>query len=178
MSLVIEDGSGLSTATSYVTVAEARAYALARGVTLAAAGDTGDATIEVWLIKAEDYLETLNAGWSGFRTWPPVLGQQDHEQRLSWPRSGAIMFGYGINNNVIPQQVKDAQCQLCIEQYNGINIMPSGTGAAIKRQKVDVLETEYATAYTSAPQPNMPKVDALLKPLLTAGYASNYIFRS
>ena len=50
MALVIEDGSRVAGANSYVTLAEARAFASARGVTLSAV----DATLEPFVIKAFD----------------------------------------------------------------------------------------------------------------------------
>ena len=49
MALVIEDGSEVSTANSYVTVAEIRTYATTRGVTTIPAVD---AEVEVLAIKS------------------------------------------------------------------------------------------------------------------------------
>ena len=174
MALVIETGVGSSSSTSYVTVAEARAYALARGVTLSST----DSVVEVQILKAMDFLQALTQSYQGCKTWPPALGQYDHEQALAWPRTGVVIDGYSLNSDKIPQTLKDAQCQLVIEIFNGVDIMPTGTGAAIKREKVDVLETEYANAYTNASSPTLTKVYALLKPIMGYGYGSAYIFRS
>lgn len=173
MALIIETGAGLSTATSYVTVAEARAYALARGVTLSAT----DSVVEIQLLKAMDYLQSLTQAYQGYKTWPPALGQYDHEQALAWPRNGVYIDGYSLNSDVIPQALKDAQCQLVIEIFNGVDIMPTGTGNPIKRKKVDVLETEYFSAST-APLPNLTLVDAILRPLMGWGYGTAYTIRS
>ena len=65
---------------SYITRAAAIAYAAERGVTLA---DT--AATDVLLIKATDYMETLEGRYRGTRT--------DADQALAWPRSGAIIRG-------------------------------------------------------------------------------------
>ena len=53
MALEIEDGTGKPNSNSYVTVAQARSYALARGVELPAA----EAAVESLLVQAMDYLE-------------------------------------------------------------------------------------------------------------------------
>lgn len=156
MSLVIEDGTGLSTATSYVTVTEARDYALARGVTLSAT----DSVVETMLIKAMDYLEAQRDRYQGYKN--------TEAQALQWPRYGAYVDGYDVSTNEIPKLLKSAQCQAAIEINNGIDVLPSGTGNGIKSEKVDVIEVEYAT-YSTASAPRMRKVDALLRPLFISG---------
>lgn len=152
MSLVIEDGTGLSTATSYVTVTEARAYALARGVTLSA----DDSVVETLLIKAMDYLEAQRDRYQGYKN--------TEAQALQWPRYGVYVDGYDVSTNEIPKLLKSAQCQAAIEIHNGIDVLPSGTGNGIKSEKVDVISVEYST-YSTAASPRMRKVDALLRPL-------------
>lgn len=156
MSLVIEDGTGLSTATSYVTVTEARAYALARGVTLSAT----DSVVETQLIKAMDYLEAQRDRYQGYKN--------TEAQALQWPRDGVVVDGWSIDSNEIPKLLKSAQCQAATEIHNGIDVLPSGTGNGIKSEKVDVIEVEYAT-YSTAAAPRMRKVDALLRPLFKHG---------
>jgi hypothetical protein len=50
--------------------------------------------------------------------------------------------------------------------------MPTGTGREVIREKVDVLETEFAAGAGGSPQPYLAKVRALLAPLLsTSGTA-------
>lgn len=173
MALIIETGTGISNATSYVTAAEARAYALARGVTLSAT----DSVVEIQLLKAMDYLQSLTQAYQGWKRWPPSLGQFEHEQALAWPRTGVIIDGYSLNSDVIPQALKNAQCQLVIEIFNGVDIMPTGTGNPVKRKKVDVLETEYFSAST-APVPTLTLVDSILRPLMGWGYGTAYTIRS
>ena len=156
MSLVIEDGSGLSTASSYVTVAEARAYALARGVTLSEV----DATVEVLLIKAMDYIEAKRIRYQGYKA--------SDDQALQWPRCYVWIDGYSVDSGEIPTILKNAQCQAAMEISDGIDPLPTGTGNGIKSETVGPLSTTYAT-YTVAPTPIMRKVDALLRPLFSGG---------
>lgn len=156
MALVIEDGTGMSTATSYVTVSEARAYALARGVTLSAT----DATVEVSLIKAMDYLESKRRRYQGYKS---------HEtQVLQWPRGCVWIDGYSIDSDEIPAILKNAQCQAAMEIADGVDPLPTESGNGIKSETIGLISTTYATT-TVAPTPTMRKVDALLQPLFNSG---------
>ena len=159
MSLVIEDGSGLSTSSSYVTVAEARAYALARGVTLPEV----DATVQTLLIKAMDYLEAKRSRYQGYKA--------SEDQALQWPRCYVWIDGYSVDSNEIPTILKNAQCQAAMEISDGVDPLPTGTGNGIKSEAVGPLSTTYATS-TVAPTPTMRKVDALLRPLFSGGGAA------
>ena len=164
MALVIEDGTGKSDATSYVTVAEARAYALARGVTLSAV----DADVEVLILKTMDYIESYRERFKGWK--------KTKEQALQWPRYDVYIDGWHQESEDIPQLLKNAVCQAVMEVNNGTDPMPTGTGNAVISEKVDVIEVEYAAATSSAPSPVMRKVNALLNPLLSGG--GSYVFRS
>lgn len=122
---------------SYVSEAELTAYATARGLTL-----EGDANVA--LIRAMDYLGVQD--WSGYRTVST--------QPLDFPRNG---------ETDIPPSIKTAQMQLAIV-YDGGGDPLSPVGPAVKREKVDVLETEYqvgagvVTAY--------PMIDRLIAPYI------------
>ena len=171
MALELEDGTGKEDSNTYVTAVQARAYAAARGVTLSAV----DADVEVLLVQAMDYLEAQRAKYQGHKTWPYADVDNvahPHAQALQWPRSGVtIDCHYNLPDNVIPVELTNAQCQLCIEVFTGITLMPSSDGRAVKREKVDVLETEYMTADDlggAVIGPSFPAVDALLEPLFNA----------
>ena len=169
MALVIEDGTGLGNANSYVDAATARDYASARGVSLPAA----DADVEKLLVQAMDYLEAQRARYQGTKTWPVGTAEHPAAQALQWPRTGVIIdCSYTLPDNVIPTELKSAQCQLAMEVFAGNELMPSTDGKVVKREKVDVIETEYMTGQdmgtAGTPRPSFPAVDALLEPLFTA----------
>ena len=171
MALELEDGTGKADSNTYVTVEQARAYAAARGVELSA----DDAEVGVLLVQAMDYLEAQRAKYQGRKTWPyadVTVVSHPHAQALQWPRTGVtIDCHYSLPDNVIPQELINAQCQLCIEVFTGIALMPSSDGRAVKREKVDVIETEYMTADDiggAVIGPSFPLVDALLEPLFNA----------
>lgn len=150
MALIIEDGSGVPNANSYVTVAEYRAYATPRGVSL----PVSDATVETQLILATDYLESLS--WLGMPTYD--------DQALVWPRDEIYIGCNLIADDMIPNKIKLAQMQLAIQVNAGIDLMPSvagGASGAIIREKVGPLETEYGAA-TVGTQPYFRSVNVLL----------------
>jgi hypothetical protein len=160
MSLVIEDGSLVSDASSYVSVEDVRAYAAARASTVPAVGAEGDAAIEAACIVANDYLETFRDEFKGSKVAPAT-------QSLQWPRTGATLDGAEIPPDVIPKLLRDAQCQLAIESVNGLDLMPTGDGREVIRKKIDVLETEWRPGSGGAAQPILTKVRKMLEPLLS-----------
>lgn len=173
MALVIEDGTIVAGANSYIDIPAAKAYAAARGVDLG----LDDVVTEQRLLLAMDYLESLS--YKGVRTEPDV-------QELSWPRYGVTFDGVTILDTVIPNRLKHAQAQLAIELFNGVVIFASSGASAgsdvkfVKRKKVDVLETEYATpketGETLLAVASMPAVNALLRGLLK-GFGPLYAYR-
>lgn len=150
---------------SYVTSSDVIAYALDRGVTL-----TGN--IDAAIIKAMDYLESLEPKFKGDRTDPLQL--------LAWPRAGVWINGADIDPLVVHPRVKNAQMVLAIEASRGVDLMPTvpgGAKGAVIKEKVDVVEVGYAQGRSSM-QPVVTAAAALLAPLFsTVGGASNFIVR-
>lgn len=171
MALTIEDGTGKADSTSYVTVAEARAYAAARGVVL----PSDDAELEALLVKAMDYLEAQRKLYAGERTWAVATTAHPAVQALQWPRCGALLdCRHAIAHDSIPVELKRAQMQAAMEVFAGRDLMPSSDGRIVKREKVDVIETEYMTGQdigggTAVGAVTFPAVDALLEPLYGCG---------
>lgn len=169
MALEIEDGTGKAAANSYVTVAESRAYALARGVTF----PVDDTEVETLLIQSMDYLEAQRSKYQGHKTWPVGTTSHPDAQALQWPRTGVVIdCNYDLPDNVIPVELKNAQMQLSMEVFSGMELMPSSDGRVVKREKVDVIETEYMTGQdlgaAGSLSVSFPAVDALLAPLFDA----------
>lgn len=158
MALVIEDGTGVAGATSYVTLIEARAYATARGLIFPAV----DSDLEALLVKAMDYLETLRAEFKGTKVFGFGYRQ--------WPREGVVIDGLELAATAIPEELKNGQIQLAVE-FQTVDPMATTFGQVVKREKVDVIETEYAVNYKEGPAPTrMPRVQAILAPLLKATF--------
>lgn len=161
MALVIEDGSLVANAAAFVGVAEVRAFAALRASIVPATGSPGDAEIECAIIKAGDFLEALRGQFRGFAV--------SASQSLCFPRSGIVLDGFELAQNVIPEALKKAQCQLAIEILSGVDLQPTGDGREIIREKLDVIETEYKPGAGGAAQPVLTKAMAFLAPLLSNG---------
>lgn len=153
MALIIETGAIVANANSYASLATARAFALVRGVVLSAV----DADAEILAIKAVDFLEAQRSYYQGAKI--------EKGQSLQWPRSGVIVDGFEVDEDEIPDLLPKAQCQLMMDLSAGLDLMPNGTGREVLREKIDVLETEYAATGSGALAPIFTKAMALLEPL-------------
>lgn len=154
MTIIVEDGSIVANANSYVTEAELTTYATARGVTLTT--DT-----EVLLIKAMDYIESLS--YKGVK--------RERDQPLQWPRFNVCVDGYYLESTTIPEELKNGlmQTAIAIEENNDpLQVLPRN----VKREKTDVIEVEYFGG--NAVDINR-KIRAALWKLLSPGNAGNNI---
>lgn len=149
MAIIVEDGSGVANANSYNSEAELTAFATDRGITLTADED-------VLLIKAMDYIESLN--YIGYRT--------STTQALSFPRTCIVIDGVCIDSDEIPPQLKKAQLHLAVAIDGGYNPLATST-QGIKRKRVDVIEVEYMDGSSAAPV--IKSVNAYLAPLINGG---------
>lgn len=127
MPLIVEDGTGLPNADSYVSVADCQAYAAAHG--LAFAGE--DAALEAALRNATSYLDSAYE-FVGSRLYL--------EQALEWPRT--------VNQGRVPAAVVNACCELAARALKGPlwqDVSSTTAGAAIEKT-VGPITTKYATA--------------------------------
>lgn len=138
MAIVIENGSIVTGANSYVSRTDAIAYAAARGVTLANAAAT-----DAILVKACDYLESFRSRFKGSLT--------ELDQPLAWPRSGASIEGYDWNDDEIPRQVIAAQCALIVEINAGADpFNPEAVvGPVVEKTVPGAVSVKYASATSS-----------------------------
>jgi hypothetical protein len=154
--LILEDGSLVVGANSFVSVAEVRAYAIARASDLAAFDDSA---IEAAAIKSADYLRSLRHRFKG--------AELIAEQSLPFPRQYVFVAGFELPSNTVPQGIKDAACQLAIESANGAELQPTTNGQVTTKEKVGPLETTFAP--NSAPDGTQlfAAATALLAPYMT-----------
>ncbi len=150
--LIIEDGSIVDNANSFVTDAEYKSYASLRGLTVAATQPEREAN----LIAAMDYLRSVEGKLKGCRV--------RSTQSLMYPRYGACLYGYAIPSNEIPTELKSAQMEAAAFATSN-EILTNSTNDNIKREKVDVLETEYF-AGGNMTTVDLQRVNAQLSPLL------------
>lgn len=170
MPVVVEDGSGVADATSYVSEADAAAYFQRRGVEAWLDADPEEQ--EAALVRATAGLDTLYRGrWQG---------QKMHAtQALAWPRSERLgedlpltdMDGVPVPTDMVPLAVRNAACEVALielsERFVGEPIRRSDM---IKRKKTDVLETEwFEGAERLAGGAKYPHIDQMLAGLVVGG---------
>lgn len=166
--MALDTTIGGASADSYATLAEYTARATAMGWTLA---DT-DAANEINLRRAAVALDATYA----FRGTKNTV-----EQAREWPRFSDTGYGavdyfdpYPIRPTFIPPRIKEAQMEMAYLIQGGADPLATYTGG-VKRQKVDVIEVEYAGA---SGRPRYDAVDRLLGPYLGAGPGQSRIMRA
>lgn len=138
MTLIVEDGTIVANANTFVNVTDVTAYATLQGnAAWAAAGVTAQ---EAAIIRAAAYLRNESRFlWRGSRVSP--------DQRMPWPRQGASEYrGPALPNNYISWRLKDAQCDLALREAASPGVLQPdlARGGKVRSEKVDVLETTYA----------------------------------
>jgi len=160
MSLIVEDGTVVAGAESYLSLADANSHHSDRDNSLW----TGtDAVKEAALRKATDYLrQYYRQRWKGI----PVSSVQT----LDWPRSGVIVedladaLGEELGSNVVPQEVKTTTAELAVRALGGSLAPDLPRGGRIKSEKVDVIAVSYEDGAPTGPR--YPAVERTLAPLL------------
>ena len=156
MTIVVEDGTSVSGANSYVTTDELRTYADLRGLSY----PSDDVDIEILLIKAADYLESFRDRYKGDKS--------ASTNALQWPRTDVYIDGYSITKTTIPTELKNAQIQIALDAQT-VEISPNELATDKgdrKKEKVDVIEVEYFERSNKRTQPKFTKAMYFLSPLL------------
>lgn len=157
MSLIVEDGSIVTGAESYITVAEASTYHSNRG-NAAWAALTSDAVREQCLRKATDYMEqAYRSRWQGYRT--------GETQALSWPRYDVTVEGYDVDSDVVPAAVKNACAELALKAATAELL--ADQSQAVLSEKVGEIEVAYDKA--SPQRTRYPAIEAMLALYLATG---------
>lgn len=140
MSLIVEDGTGLATAESYISVADADTYHSNRGNSDWMALTT--AVKERLLRIATDYMVAVyRLRWDGYR--------YVNTQALDWPRiyvpvrdvCSVNAYPEYVSFDVVPTQVKNACADLALKA-NSETLLDDQTQGTI-REKVGPIEVEY-----------------------------------
>ncbi len=160
MALIVEDGTGLSTAESYISVADASTYFTNRGVTAWAALDEGEAETnrEAYLRLATDYMiQMFRNRWEGVR--------YTEDQALDWPRMGVVRDSWQVDTDEIPEEVKRACAELALKASSG-SLAPD-----LKQQKLSVTVGPIKTEWdkTSPQYKRYRAIEAMISPYLKPG---------
>lgn len=155
MSIVVEDGTIVTGANSYVTTTELSTYATDRGITILG-------TTSILVLQAMDYIEAQN--FKGYK--------KTAAQPLVWPREYVYIDGYLFDNDGIPEQLKNGQMAAALAIDAG-NSPYAVIERQIESERVDVIEVRYqkgAVANTIDPAINQ----ALRKLLNGSNYGNTF----
>jgi hypothetical protein len=163
MAIIVEDGTGLAGAESFVSVAGASAYHSARG-NAAWAALASDAIREQALRKATDYMEQVyRLRWAGSRVTTT--------QALSWPRIYVPIHDFSDGRypayyaqDEVPDVVANACAELALRAASE-TLLDDETRAVLS-EKVGPL---YVTYDPNSPQSKRFRaVDSMLRHLLVS----------
>lgn len=160
--LIVEDGTGVANANSYVDIAYAREYAASVGLTL----PTPDDALTGALLASMPYLESRP--WKGRKVNP--------EQALSWPRDGVTINQSPYPNNTVPDAIRKAQVTAASMIFNGTDLLPIIDGQFVTKEKVGPIETTYSDEFLRTPngQTIFSAIDVFLQPYLIGGEGGGY----
>lgn len=155
--MIVEDGTIVTGANSYVSRADYIAYALTLGITIA---DTDAADYQ--LIEAAEFIDRHEANIKGWKT--------DRDQPMSFPRNDFWIQDWYWTNEEIPRNVVLCQMAFALDINEGIDIFnpPQNPGIGVKSERVEgVVKVEYAVdGGTGQKLSRSSSGDALLASLL------------
>lgn len=127
MAIVVEDGTLVSGANSYITLDEYKNWADDRGITYG-----NDSLLSQQLFRAHDYFETLR--FRGLKS--------DELQAMQWPRDQVLIDGYAVESFEIPKEVKTAIFELIkIEADGDSRLAPSER--EVLSEQIDSIKITY-----------------------------------
>jgi len=159
---VVEDGTGLSNANSYLSVADADTYHDNHSGSTDWSGAT-QANKEKALRLATQYLEVRYDGrWKEYRT--------NEDQSLAWPRAYVYdVDGYYYGTDEIPQCLKDATAELALRVIEGDTLLDDiSKPGTIKSKSVTTGPITKSVVYTGGCTEikKYPLIEGLIKHLI------------
>ena len=155
MALLVEDGTGVVGAESYVSVLDFQTWASKRSYLLPAA----EANVESLLRKGCDFIERKR--FSGTAEFT--------DQPLSFPRLNTDFYGTAISTG-IPGKLKTAQMLLAMESMNA-PLTSAARRNKYSATKIDQIYLKYNDASEGAGDLYFPAIEDLLADWLANGGA-------
>jgi hypothetical protein len=165
LTLLVEDGTGLIGSNTYVSQADAITYATNWGLTPFL---TATSTQQIQALFTATYSLERLYGRRYISVVPPVS-----EQGLYWPRYTIMGNDFIIyEQGFIPQQLKDAQCEMANMFVSGVSLFPNQSDNKLfKSTSVKVGGISQTNNYWKIPDDveqydGFRKVDLILWPIL------------
>lgn len=137
MALVVEDGTGLPNAESYISVADADTY------------HGGLATSDEWtaltVLQKEAALRLATSYMDGAYRWKGSIVRAT--QALDWPRQDVVDDeGRQIAENAVPIAVREACAELALQNHRQALNQSTTLSGVVRRQRVGPIEREFFEA--------------------------------
>ena len=161
MALIVETGSGVANANTYVTDLEYTDYATSRGLTIGSDAPTR----EQELIAATDFLESFRSDYKGVKT--------ASSNALQFPRNGVFIDNSLVSSNVIPIELKRAQMEAGAVEF-AAQLTTNDPDQNVQSEKVDVIEISYFNGGKAVSE-KYQRVNNWLDPLLKNNGAVNLV---
>jgi hypothetical protein len=167
--LIVEDGSGMTNADAFISVAFADEYHTAMGNPTW----TGEDTLKEAAIRRATAFLSNSYQWQGYK-------RQGRPQSLAWPRVDVVdREGWGVAFDAVPIEIQKATAEIALRELVSPGSMNPDFLATdqVKREKVGQLEVEYLNANTSAQsaRPVLLIVQDIIGPLLRAGAGNSLV---
>lgn len=148
--LIVEDGSLVADADSYITRDDFVDYCLHHGITM-----PDNTTTDEHLHNAFTYINSLESRLKGTK--------YTRDQTGAYPRTELWIDDYSWSATEIPTQVINLQSELAIQLHQGLDVYNPAPSAStpVKRKRIEgALEIEYAVS-ERASFANVSYVDSL-----------------
>lgn len=160
MSLIIEDGSVVPNADSYISLTDARELATKRNLTLSEDDATAEGQLRngyLWLI------DTYEPNMQGSRV--------SAEQTGCFPRTGVYARDFAVPSDEIPQDIINAQVSMAASIQTGVDVNATKTGSDLAGFSVG--KGAYSETYNSNSSNSVlaytPAISRMLKPYMVNG---------
>jgi len=166
MAFTVEDGTNVTDANAYVTVADADAYNVDHELD-ADWSKASDGPKQKAIRLATQYLDLrFRHRWRGRR--------YNDSQALAWPRTAFTDYdGYTIDAETVPTVLQNACTELAIRVIKGDDLFPVNENPGLKSHAIHNASTGMTKVYEGGSVGNdvkeYPVVDAMLSDLVHSG---------
>lgn len=156
MTLTVDNSPLSLTCNSYVSLAEVVTYVTTRVAdpTVADAWSDLDTSVQAtYVTNASRSLDGL-VDWIGHR--------YSGDQRLKWPRSGAVVDGYLLESTTFPQAVKDATCEMVVWYMANEGVVSVKQQDAYSAIKVGPINIDFNSKLSQSADKYCPDVVSII----------------
>lgn len=153
--IVVEDGSIVTGANSYITNEEAEQLLNSIGETY---GDITPSEIKMAILKATRYTEYYRDQYQGCKV--------SSAQELQFPRNNVYVDGFLISNDVIPKELKMAVATAALTLLNGDDLQIDNDGKLITQESIGgAISVTYSEYSGTGNELHYPLIETYLTPL-------------